>query len=70
MDENIRQRRQNAINTIDQHANTLRENGMNPYEVQKMHSAARREVADALPDTLKYQQATNLATQYIQKKAA
>ena len=70
MDENIKQRRQAAIDTIDQHANKLRENGMHPFEVQKMHSAARREVADAIPDTLKYQQATNLATQYVQKKTA
>lgn len=67
MDADIKQRREAAINKIHENANTLRENGMHPFEVQKRHSAARRGVVDLLPDTLKYQQASNVAAQFKQK---
>lgn len=69
MDEVIRERRENVRQTIDQRANELRKGGMNPFEVQKLRSAANQELAMAVPDTEKYQQAVNLATQYVQKGA-
>jgi hypothetical protein len=69
MNEEQQERRENIRQTIDQRANELREGGMHPFEVQKMRAAAGQELARAVPDTQKYQQAVNLATQHIQKGA-
>jgi predicted urease superfamily metal-dependent hydrolase len=69
MDEALRERRENVRQTIDQRANELREGGMHPFEVQNLRSAANQELAMAVPDTEKYQQAVNLASQYAQKGA-
>jgi hypothetical protein len=69
MNEEQQERRENIRQTIDQRANELREGGMHPFEVQKMRAAAGQELARAVPDTQKYQQAVSLATQHIQKGA-
>jgi hypothetical protein len=69
MNEEQQERRENIRQTIDQRANELRESGMHPFEVQKMRAAAGQELARAVPDTQKYQQAVSLATQHIQKGA-
>ena len=69
MDDAIRERRENVRQVIDQRANELREGGMHPFEVQNMRSAAGQELARAVPDTQKYQQAVSLATQHVQKGA-
>lgn len=70
MDEALQERRENVRQAIDQRANELRERGMHPFEVQNLRSAANQELAIAVPDTQKYQQAVNLATQYVQKGAS
>jgi hypothetical protein len=69
MNEEQQERRENIRQTIDQRANEMREGGMHPFEVQKMRAAAGQELARAVPDTQKYQQAVSLATQHIQKGA-
>lgn len=69
MNEEQQERRENIRQTIDQRANELREGGMDPFEVQHMRAAAGQELARAVPDTQKYQQAVSLATQYVQKGA-
>jgi hypothetical protein len=69
MNEEAQEQRDNIRQSIEQHANELREGGMHPFQVQKMRAAAGQELARAMPDTQKYQQATNLATQYVQKGA-
>lgn len=70
MDSDLRDRRENVRQAIDERANELREDGMHPFQVQNMRAAAGQELARAVPDTEKYQQAVNLATQYMQKQAA
>jgi gamma-glutamyl:cysteine ligase YbdK (ATP-grasp superfamily) len=70
MEAELRERRDNVRQTIDERANELREGGMHPFQVQNMRSAAGQELARAVPDTEKYQQAVSLATQYVQKQAA
>ena len=70
MNEEQQERRENIRQTIDQRANELREGGMHPFEVQNLRSSANQELAMAVPDTQKYQQAVNLATQYVQKGAS
>jgi hypothetical protein len=69
MDAELRERRENIRQTIDQRANEMRESGMHPFEVQNLRSAANQELAMAVPDTEKYQQAVNLAIQHVQKGA-
>jgi hypothetical protein len=69
MDQESRERRENIRQTIDERANQLRESGIHPFEVQKARSAANQELAVAVPDVEKYQQAVNLATQFQQKGA-
>jgi hypothetical protein len=69
MNEEQQERRENIRQTIDQRANEMREGGMHPFEVQKIRAAAGQELARVVPDTQKYQQAVNLATQHIQKGA-
>jgi hypothetical protein len=70
MEAELRERRDNVRQTIDERANELREGGMHPFQVQNMRAAAGQELARAVPDTEKYQQAVSLATQYVQKQAA
>jgi hypothetical protein len=70
MDQEIRGRRENVRQVIDERANQLREGGVHPFQVQKLRAAAGQELARAVPDTEKYQQAASLATQYVQKKTA
>ena len=69
MDAETREQRENIRQTIEQRAGELRESGMHPFEVQKLRAAAGQELARAIPDTGKYQQAINLATQHLQKGA-
>lgn len=69
MDAELRERRENIRQTIDQRANEMRESGMHPFEVQNLRSAANQELAMTVPDTEKYQQAVNLAIQHVQKGA-
>jgi len=70
MEAELRERRDNVRQTIDERTNELREGGMHPFQVQNMRAAAGQELARAVPDTEKYQQAVSLATQYVQKQAA
>jgi len=69
MDQGNQERRENVRQVIDQRANQLRESGMHPFEVQQLRSAANQELAMAVPDVEKYQQAVSLATQFQQKGA-
>ena len=69
MDAELRARRENVRQVIDQRAMELREGGMHPFEVQNIRSAAHQELAQAVPDTEKYQAAADLASAYVQSKA-
>lgn len=69
MNEEAQEQRDNIRQTIENRATELREGGMHPFQVQKLRAEAGQELARAMPDTQKYQQAVNLATQHIQKGA-
>lgn len=70
MDAETREQRENISQMIEQRAGELREGGMHPFEVQKLRAAANQELARELPDTEKYQQAVDLASQYVQNNAS
>lgn len=69
MDQESQERRENIRQVIDQRADQLRGDGMHPFEVQNLRSAANQELAMAVPDVEKYKQAVSLATQHLQKGA-
>lgn len=69
MNQEAREQRDNIRQNIESRAAELREGGMDPFAVQKMRAAAGQELARAMPDVGKYQQAVTSALQFRQKGA-
>lgn len=68
MDTETQEMRQELEANIENNATSMRENGIDPFNVQSYRTEQRQNLAREFPDTEKYQQALLTALQHKQNQ--